>query len=153
MAGWPAQADYRDALQNADLAFRDPVLRACKVERNRMGVPKARSGAFASVYKLIKSNGDALALKLFNFPSEDRQRRYEAVSKHLAALGPRRPDSLVGFHYSRDGIAIGGKSYPYQTMDWVKGESFGEWSRQRMKAKDTAAMRQAVLAFLAQELA
>ena len=75
MAGWPAQADYRDALQNADLAFKDPVLRACKVERNKMGVPKARSGAFASVYKLIKSNGDAVALKLFNFPSEDRQRQ------------------------------------------------------------------------------
>jgi len=141
MAGWPAQADYRDALQNADLAFRDPVLRACKVERNKMGVPKARSGAFASVYKLIKSNGEAVALKLFNFPSEDRQRRYEAVSKHLAALGAKRPDSLVGFHYSRDGINIGGKSYPFQTMDWVKGESLGEWARQRMKAKDTAAMR------------
>ena len=141
MAGWPAQADYRDALQNADIAFKDPVLRACQVERNRMGVPKARSGAFASVYKLLKSNGEAVALKLFNFPSEDRQRRYEAVSKHLSALGAKRPDSLVGFHYAREGITIGGRSYPFQTMDWVKGETLGEWTRQRMKAKDTAAMR------------
>jgi predicted Ser/Thr protein kinase len=141
MASWPAQADYRDALQNPDVAFRDPILRRAAVELNRMKVPRARSGAFASVYKLTHTSGQSVALKLFNFPSDDRQRRYEEVSKHLAGLSGRKPDSLVGFSYQREGIKIGASWYPIQTMDWVKGESLGEWVRKRMTAKDVPAVR------------
>lgn len=141
MASWPAQADYRDALQNPDVAFREPTLRRATVEMNRMRVPRARSGAFASVYKLTRADGQAVALKLFNFPSDDRQRRYEEVSKHLAALSGRKPDSLVGFSYQREGIKIGAAWYPIQTMDWVKGESLGEWVRGRMTARDVPAVR------------
>ncbi len=141
MASWPAQADYRDALQNPDVAFREPTLRRATVELNRMKVPRARSGAFASVYKLTQPNGLSVALKLFNFPSDDRQRRYEEVSKHLAGLSGRKPDSLVGFSYQREGIKIGAAWYPIQTMDWVKGESLGEWVRKRMTAGQVPAVR------------
>lgn len=141
MASWPAQGDYRDALQNLDLAFRDPVLRSCTVERNRMGVPRARAGAFASVYKLTRPNGQAIALKLFNFPSEDRQRRYQKVSEHLVRLGARRPNCLVEFAYQLDGIRVGANHLPIQTMAWVTGQTLGQWVRDKMAARDHAAVR------------
>lgn len=135
MATWPAQGDYRDALQNLDVAFREQDLRYATVERNRMGVPRARSGAFASVYKLTRANGQSMALKLFNFPNEERQERYQIVSNHLAKLGAKRPGCLVEFAYQLEGIRVQGKWYPTQTMAWVTGQSLGQWLRDRMLAK------------------
>ncbi|MBA4064724.1 MAG: hypothetical protein C0501_13615 [Isosphaera sp.] len=142
MPAWPTQSDYKDALQNPDTAFRDPDLRFSSAERSPMGVPRARSGAFASVYKMTGANG-AVALKLFNFPNDDRAGRYQAVSDHLRSLGPRKPPGLVGFAYHPEGIRVGRGWYPTLTMDWVKGTALGEWVRERMerKAPDTAAVR------------
>ena len=109
---WPTQIDYKDALQNPDTAFRDADLRARRPELNRMGVPRARSGAFASVYRmpsLQRTPGvpKEIALKLFNFPNADRAGRYQAVSDYLRGLGARKPSALVGFEYHPEGIRDG----------------------------------------------
>ena len=84
MPAWPTQSDYKDSLQNPDTAFRDQDLRTSAAERSPMGVPRARSGAFASVYKMTSPTG-VVALKLFNLPNEDRANRYKAVSDYLEA--------------------------------------------------------------------
>ena len=142
MPSWPTQSDYKDALQNPDTAFRDPDLRASQAERSPMGVPRARSGAFASVYKMTRGT-KVVALKLFNFPNPDRAGRYRAVSDHLRSLGRARPAALVGFEYHPEGIRVGKAWYPTLTMDWVTGRSLGEWVRQALdkKTPDLAALR------------
>jgi hypothetical protein len=142
MPEWPTQSDYKDALQNPDTAFRDPDLKASQAERSPMGVPRARSGAFASVYKMTLG-GKAIALKLFNFPNADRASRYLAVSDYLKTLGAKKPLSLVGFEYNPEGIRIRKTWYPTLTMEWVKGKSLGEWLREAMERKvpDVAAVR------------
>ena len=143
MASWPTQSDYKDSLQNADTAFRDPDLRASTAERSPMGVPRARSGAFASVYKMTGPKG-VVALKLFNFPNEDRARRYKAVSDYLETeLGPKKPPCVVKFQYHTEGMRVGKAWYPTLTMAWVKGVSLGEWVRQTVEKKvpDLAAVR------------
>src|SRR5258707_3038661 len=95
MASWPTQSDYKDSLQNPDTAFRDPDLKQSAAERSPMGVPRARSRAFASVYKMTCPKG-TVALKLFNFSNDDRALRYTAVSDYLEKeLGPKKP-SCVG---------------------------------------------------------
>ncbi|VTU00701.1 serine threonine protein kinase : Uncharacterized protein OS=Chthoniobacter flavus Ellin428 GN=CfE428DRAFT_0450 PE=4 SV=1: Pkinase [Gemmataceae bacterium] len=134
MPTWPTQSDYKDALQNPDTAFRDPDLKASAAEKSPMGVPRARSGAFASVYKMTRGT-KAVALKLFNFPNEDRAARYQAVSDYLKKLGPKKPAALVGFEYHPEGIRIGKAWYPTLTMEWVKGKSLGEWVREAMEQK------------------
>ena len=134
MPSWPTQSDYKDALQNPDTAFRDPDLKASAAEKSPMGVPRARSGAFASVYKMTRGN-KAIALKLFNFPNEDRAARYQAVSDYLKKLGPKKPTAMVGFEYHPEGIRIGKAWYPTLTMEWVKGKSLGEWVREAMEQK------------------
>ncbi|WP_439625656.1 hypothetical protein [Gemmata sp.] len=134
MPTWPTQSDYKDALQNPDTAFRDPDLKASAAEKSPMGVPRARSGAFASVYKMTRGTR-AVALKLFNFPNEDRAARYQAVSDYLKKLGPKKPAALVGFEYHPEGIRIGKAWYPTLTMEWVKGKSLGEWVREAMEQK------------------
>ncbi|HEY1190553.1 MAG TPA: hypothetical protein VGE74_23165 [Gemmata sp.] len=143
MASWPTQSDYKDSLQNPDTAFRDPDLRQSQAERSPMGVPRARSGAFASVYKMTGPKG-VVALKLFNFPNEDRARRYRAVSDYLElALGPKKPPCVVKFQYHTEGLRVGKLWYPTLTMAWVRGVSLGEWVRQTVEKKvpDVAAVR------------
>ncbi len=142
MPAWPSQSDYKDALQNPDTAFRDPELQASQAERSPMGVPRARSGAFASVYKMSRGP-KAIALKLFNFPNEDRASRYQAVSDYLKTLGTKKPSALVSFEYHAEGIRVGKGWYPTLTMEWVKGKSLGEWIREAMeqRAPDVASVR------------
>jgi hypothetical protein len=143
MPSWPTQSDYKDALQNPDTAFRDPDLCASQAERSPMGVPRARSGAFASVYKMTGPKG-TVALKLFNFPNDDRAQRYAAVSDYLEkTLGPKKPPCVVKFQYHAEGIRVGKAWYPTLTMAWVKGVSLGEWVRQTVEKKnpDLAAVR------------
>ncbi len=143
MASWPTQSDYKDSLQNPDTAFRDPDLKLSTAERSPMGVPRARSGAFASVYKMTGPKG-TVALKLFNFPNEDRAQRYKAVSDYLEKeLGSKKPPCVVKFQYHLEGMRVGKGWYPTLTMAWVKGVSLGEWVRQTIEKKtpDVAAVR------------
>ena len=143
MPAWPTQSDYKDSLQNPDTAFRDPDLKQSTAERSPMGVPRARSGAFASVYKMTGPKG-TVALKLFNFPNEDRAQRYKAVSDYLEKeLGPKKPPCVVKFQYHLEGMRVGKGWYPTLTMAWVKGVSLGEWVRQTIEKKtpDVAAMK------------
>ena len=143
MASWPTQSDYKDSLQNPDTAFRDPDLKLSAAERSPMGVPRARSGAFASVYKMTGPKG-TVALKLFNFPNEDRAQRYKAVSDYLEKeLGPKKPPCVVKFQYHLEGMRVGKGWYPTLTMAWVKGVSLGEWVRQTVEKKvpDVAAVK------------
>jgi hypothetical protein len=142
MPSWPTQSDYKDALQNPDTAFRDPELQASQAEKSPMGVPRARSGAFASVYKMSRGP-KAIALKLFNFPNEDRVSRYQAVSDYLNKLGAKKPSSMVAFSYHPEGIRVGKWWYPTLTMEWVKGKSLGEWVREAMEKRvpDLAAVK------------
>ncbi|QJW96193.1 hypothetical protein [Frigoriglobus tundricola] len=143
MATWPTQSDYKDSLQNPDTAFRDPDLKQSQAERSPMGVPRARSGAFASVYKMTGPKG-TVALKLFNFPNEDRAQRYKAVSDYLEKeLGPKKPPCVVKFQYHLEGMRVGKGWYPTLTMAWVKGVSLGEWVRQTIEKQtpDVAAVR------------
>ena len=107
-----------------------------------MGVPRARSGAFASVYKMVRGTR-AVALKLFNFPNQDRAGRYRAVSDYLRNLGARKPAGLVGFEYHPEGIRVGKWWYPTLTMEWVRGKALGEWVREALERRnpDTAAVR------------
>lgn len=136
MPSWPAQCDYKDALQNPDTAFRDPDLKASAAERSPMGVPKPRSGAFASVYKMTGPKG-TVALKLFNFPNDDRAQRYKAVSDYLEKeLGPKKPDCVVKFQYHTEGIRVGKGWFPTLTMAWVNGVSLGEWVRITVEKKN-----------------
>ena len=83
MNTWPSAVDYKDALQHPPLAFEDPLLQAGKVETNKMGVPRARAGNFANVYKMECPGDQTWAIKCFTRPVADLQERYARISEHL----------------------------------------------------------------------
>jgi hypothetical protein len=134
---WPSAVDYRDALQHPARVFSLPELRGCRVETNHLGVPRPRSGASAQVYKFFNSAG-AIAVRVFLYPSDEREQHYRAVHDHLQTV---RASSLVSFSYHPTGIQIDRGRFPVLTMDWVEGITLGEWMHQKVMLGDTAAIR------------
>jgi hypothetical protein len=134
---WPSGIDYRDALQHPDRVFALPELRGCKVETNHLGVPRPRSGASAQVYR-FRNGSHSSAVRVFLHPSEERERRYQAVHDHLQRV---RLGSLVRFTYHAQGMLWGSGRYPVLLMDWVEGVSLREWMRERLRQRDLAAVR------------
>jgi hypothetical protein len=115
-------------LQNPKVAFRDPKLQTCAIERDGVSrQPKPRAGAFAVVYKGFGPNGqDPFALRVFTNESPERRERYEQISDYLKH---RKLKCLVTFEYHERAIrsASDGKWYPLILMDWVTGRTIQEW--------------------------
>lgn len=61
---WPSPQDYNEALQNPATAFADEDLRSALAVCDKLGLPRAVSGNFASVYELL-SGDKRYALRCF----------------------------------------------------------------------------------------
>jgi len=116
---WPTPQDYNEAVQNPRLAFADADLRSGQPALDKIGLPRPISGGFACVYK-IQSGGSLWAARCFLSEVTDQQQRYDAISKHLAAV---KLPHTVQFSYLPGGIKVQGKMYPLVKMQWVQGES------------------------------
>src|SRR6478752_7892678 len=102
---WPSTAEFSRMLQNPQVAFRDPRLQQCAIERNALGQPKPRSGNFATVYRADLPDGLAEAVRVFNRRLDQRGERYDAVRRYLEG---RQVGSLVGFTFDDKGIRVAG---------------------------------------------
>lgn len=123
---WPLASDFSAIVQHPRLAFRDPALQGCRIERNSFNQPRTWSGAFAVVYKGLDSEGKAWAIRAFTSESCERREHYEQISVHLKS---RTPECLVDFEYRDAAIrsAGDGKWYPLLVMDWVEGMTLWAW--------------------------
>ena len=82
---WPTPQDYNEAIQNPALNLDDPELRAGTPELTPLGLPRPITGGFASVYRMRCGQRD-WAVRCFLREIPDQQRRYAAISRHLAAV-------------------------------------------------------------------
>jgi hypothetical protein len=116
---WPSDQDYNEAIQNPRLAFADQELQSGQVELNAMGIPKARSGNFATVYKVVAS-GAAHAVRCFRYDNPEHSTRYPAIASYLTQ---NALPYMVSFRYMSQGIRVGPSWYPFVRMRWVEGDS------------------------------
>ncbi|MDQ1015700.1 hypothetical protein [Streptomyces afghaniensis] len=127
---FPSGADYAEALQHTQLCFQHPELKGARPELTKLGLPRAISGAFASVFSLTSvSSGQRYAIKCFTRHVPDQERRYEAISSRLAQLDPAelsQPWNL-GFEYLPDAISVGRDRYPVLKMEWVEAVTLSSW--------------------------
>jgi len=140
---WPLASHFSAMLQNPRIAFRDPQLRRCSVERDERKQPRPWAGAFAVVYKGIDADGKGpFAIRVFTTESPERRERYDLISAYLK---DRKLNCLVEFEYRDRGIrsASDGKWYPLILMEWVQGETLFNWVRARCLEADTAALSRA----------
>jgi hypothetical protein len=116
--GWPTPQDYSEAVQSPRTAFEDAELQRGVAEMDRFGIPRPRSGAFATVYKIICPTRH-LAVRCFTHPVSDEEERYAAIASHLSTV---RLQYLADFSFLRAGIRVGGQPYPVLKMEWIDGE-------------------------------
>src|SRR5690606_5305395 len=115
---YPTPSAYQDALQFPATAFADPALAAGEPATNALGLPQPITGAFAAVFPVETTEG-RYAVRCFLPDVPGLRRRYRAIAEHLADAGL---PYAVGFEYQRDGIRVGGASFPILKMEWVEGE-------------------------------
>lgn len=144
---WPLTSDFQTILQNPAIAFRDPYLRSCSIERDVLGQPRAWAGQFAVVYKAVDATGTPLAIRVFSTESPQRRGRYEQIGEHLTA---RRLACLVSFEYREEEIRClrDGKRYPVVLMDWVEGETLFPWLQNQCRRGNVASLMSAARQWL-----
>jgi hypothetical protein len=130
---WPSDQDYNEAIQNPRIAFDDTDLQTGQVESYPTGIPKARSGNFAAVYKMF-SNGTPYAVKCFRYDNPEYARRYPAIAAYLTS----HPLScFVAFRYVTRGIRVGATWYPILKMKWTEGESLISYIERNLSSSIT----------------
>lgn len=126
---WPNAQLYNFAVQNPRQCFADPQIQQAKPELLPTGVPKPRTGTFASVYRMQTGSGD-FAIRCFLKQFDDQQVRYAAISKCLRTA---HLPFTVGFDFIEKGILVNGCWYPILRMDWIKGESLYSYVKHNLR--------------------
>ncbi|MCX4693955.1 hypothetical protein [Streptomyces sp. NBC_01408] len=127
---FPSGAAYAEALQHTELCFRHPELKGARPELTRLGLPRAISGAFASVFSLTSAaSGKRYAVKCFTRHVPDQELRYQEISAELAALdlGELSQPWKLGFDYLPDAIRVGKDRFPVLKMDWIEAVTLSSW--------------------------
>ena len=139
----PNATDYRDAFQHPAQAFIDPFLKRGRAECDALGLPRAASGNFASVFYFTSPGGHRYAVRCFRKHVDDRQRRYGAISDALYGV---RSSWKVPFKYLPGEVTVGGRTHPIICMEWVDGVGLDKHIKEHLA--DRAALRATADAFL-----
>ncbi len=141
LVSWPSPQDYQEAIQAPLLNVDDQELQAGEVEQNALGLPRPRTGFFATVYKM-QCGSTNWAIRCFLNNIQDQEQRYAELSKFVMS---DKLDCTVRFHYVEQGIKVRGSWYPILKMEWVDGETLGEFVEHNVH--DFDAMRKLALQF------
>jgi hypothetical protein len=145
---WPTPQEYNEALQNPRLCFADEELKAGSVLLDKLHLPKATTGSFASVYS-ITCGDKRYAVRCFLHKVPDLAARYERLSKAICA------DTLeytVDFQYQVEGIRIGSRSYPLVKMPWVEGQHLDVFIHRHRENRDKLSQLQVALRRMSTQL-
>ena len=125
---WPSASDYFEAVQNPPTAFAEPALKQGIVEPDKHGLPRARTGNFACVFKM-SSGGRDWALRCFLREVADQQQRYAAISQHLQSA---RLPYVASFNFQPKGIRVWSSWFPILKMEWVYGEPLDAYIKKHL---------------------
>jgi hypothetical protein len=114
---YPSGVEYREALYNTNLCFRDPGLRGGIVAVDSHGMPKPISGAFASVFTVQGASSRRWAVKCFTRIVDHQALRYERISE---ALRGAHRTWQVEFDYLPEGVLCQGNWFPVLKMEWIE---------------------------------
>ncbi len=132
---WPNHADYAEAVQNPELCFELPELHTGQVATTPLGLPRALSGNFATVYE-IAGGGQTFAVRCFVRQVTNQQDRYAALERHLADCDL---PFMVPFEFVPRGIRVHERWFPVVKMDWVSGAPLHTYVEQQLATPEKLA--------------
>lgn len=130
---WPSPQDYNEALQDPSYSLNDPELAAGQTELDALGLPRPRSGMFASVYKVHAADRD-WAVRCFLQAKADQISRYVQIRNALHKASSTL-SCLVPFDLLQEGIRISGHRFPILKMQWCHGDPLNVWLGKNLKNK------------------
>ena len=120
---YPTFEEYNQALQFPQISFYDMELKNGEVAKTGLGLPLALCGGFALTYN-IKTKQSRYAVRCFHKKSDQLEYRYNEISKRLSQLSN---NYFVKFEFISRGIHINKKIAPIVKMEWVDGDTLGEF--------------------------
>jgi hypothetical protein len=120
----PTASDYCDAVATPRYAFEDPELAGAEPVLTALGLPRAISGNYASVFTLETPDQRRIAVKCFTRSAHAQEERYAAISRTLERLAT---SWQVGFCYLPRGIRVSGFWHPVLRMEWVEATGLIPW--------------------------
>lgn len=145
---WPSAQDYNECLQNPGSAFLDFDLSYGTADLNALGLPKAVTGNFASVYR-IKCHNIDFAVRCFLRPIKDLEYRYKILARYICS------DDLkytVDLEYLPEGVRVGEQSYPVLKMEWVDGLTLDRYIESLLSGRNSLTLVQNKFRKMCQEL-
>ena len=113
---YPTGGEYREALYNTRLCFKDPALIGGTVAMDQLGMPRPISGASASVFTIEGVDGRQWAVKCFTRFVDHQETRYQRISEVLRTV---KQPWRVEFEYLPNGVLSLGKWFPALKMEWI----------------------------------
>lgn len=129
---WPNHSDYSEAIQNPELCFEVPELHTGVVATTPLGLPRALSGNFATVYEM-SGGGQTFAVRCFVRQVTNQQERYAVLAKHLDKL---ELPFVVPFEFISKGIRVQEQWYPIVKMNWVTGTPFHDYVESQLASPE-----------------
>ncbi len=126
---WPNHADYSDVIQNPEVCFELPGLQGTSAATNALGLPRALSGNFASVYE-VSGGRETFAVRCFIRQVTNQKARYAGLHKYLSRLDL---PFMVPFEFIARGIRVDEDWYPIVKMDWVSGDPLHAYVEKNLK--------------------
>jgi hypothetical protein len=127
---WPTADSYVTALQNPGSRLRDAELKSARVDLDKLGLPRAMTGASAIVFKLSSGN-KRWALRCFlRGNSSEAEHRYDAIARYLASGNSRY---FTDLSYVGSGVRVGAEWVPVVKMTWVDGEPLATYIARQLK--------------------
>lgn len=122
----PNLEQYLRALQQPlHQVFTDPDLVQAKVETNALGMPRARSGNFALVFRLDRA-AQSFAVRCFTRVSKEIAERYAAIAEATRTANQTLGRALfLPFAYIPNGMRVEGVDVPILKMQWGGGQTLG----------------------------
>lgn len=126
-------SEYREVLQNPQIAFKNPELKKGTVRQTPLGLPALVSGGFAlTACVTTQSHGQQRkwAVRCFHKQVPDLQQRYQYISNFLKQQADQ---FFVSFEYESQGIQVQGNWLPILKMAWVDGDSLNQYIENNLK--------------------
>lgn len=103
------------------------------------------SGNYAVVFKMLcNKTGKNYALKVFHRHQEGRTESYKHISKHI---NNTESPYLVHYDYCENEIEVDGQEYPALIMEWVEGQTLGNYLTELVQNEDTTGIFQLACSF------
>jgi len=115
-------------IQNPAVCFEQPGLQNTAAATTPLGLPRALSGNFASVYE-VSNDRETFAVRCFIRQVTNQKTRYAALDKFLSKLDL---PFMVPFEYITRGIRVNEDWYPIVKMDWVSGDPLHTYVEQNL---------------------